>query len=117
MNDVAQLSLPKFDGETYQPELDRDRLTIQLEKVKALMLSENAWLTLEEIQLATGIRSSASVSARIRDLRKKRFGQYLVERRRRFEGGGLFEYRARVNPDANRQENETAISACPEEQR
>lgn len=97
MNDVSQAEL-RFDGESFDPELDRDRLTIQLEKVKALMLSENAWLTLEEIQEATCIRSSASASARLRDMRKPRFGCYLVEIRRRVEGGAQFEYRAKQRP-------------------
>jgi hypothetical protein len=87
----------RFDGESFDQAQDGARLSAQLEKVKALML-DGAWRTLEEIQDATGVRSSASVSARIRDLRKPRFGRYLVERRRVV--GGLFEYRVAPGADA-----------------
>jgi hypothetical protein len=54
---------------------------------------DGQWRTLAEISAV--IRCpEASVSARLRDLRKNKFGGYLVERRRRgAERRGLFEYR------------------------
>ena len=80
-----------FDGSTYEPTQDRERLNTQLERVKSLML-DGKWRTLGEIQLAAG-GSEAAVSARLRDLRKGRFGGYDVERMR--IDGGLYAYRVR----------------------
>lgn len=82
---------PVFDGKTYSPEHDRDRLSGQLEKVRDYML-EHEWVTLSELAKAVH-GSEAGVSARLRDLRKERFGKYIVTHRR--VDGGLFEYRVR----------------------
>jgi hypothetical protein len=87
----------RFDGDTYEPGLDRSRLTGQLLRVYRVMRG-GQWLTLREISEATSeegaLDSEASVSARLRDLRKARFGSHLVDRRRRGEGRrGLHEYR------------------------
>jgi hypothetical protein len=80
---------PDFDGETYEPARDKARLTGQLGRVRALM-SDGEWRTLRQIaEAVTG--SEAGVSARLRDLRKVKFGAHGVERRR--VDGGLFEYR------------------------
>ena len=87
----------QFDGETYEEELDHDRLSTQLQAVKNLM-SDGEWRTLDEIAfIVTG--SIASISARLRDLRKEKFGAHTVERRRvdSAESAGLFEYRLIVN--------------------
>jgi hypothetical protein len=84
-----------FDGETYDPELDKARLGVQVRAVRALML-DGEWRTLAEI---AGLvhAPEASVSARLRDLRKPRFGAMTVERRRRGEGQrGLWEYRVKA---------------------
>jgi hypothetical protein len=78
-----------FDGETYDPELDKHRLAAQLQAVRAAMLDGN-WRTLAWISGRVGA-PEASVSARLRDLRKPRFGAYVVERRRLERG--LHEYR------------------------
>jgi hypothetical protein len=90
---VTVQSALRFDGETYEADQDQARLSIQLEKVKALMLSDNAWRTLEEIGAATGIRSVASVSARLRDMRKGIPPRFRVERERVPGGNGLHRYR------------------------
>lgn len=78
-----------FDGETYERARDHDRLAAQLAQVRGLML-DGDWRTLAEISLSVGA-PEASVSARLRDLRKKKFGEYTVERR--YRGAGLYEYR------------------------
>lgn len=79
----------RFDGETYEPELDGERLGAQLQRVKLAMAS-GEWFTLAK--LASIARcSEASASARIRDLRKEKFGSWNIERRRVV--GGLHEYR------------------------
>ncbi len=81
-----------FDGQTYEAGHDEARLSRQLDLVKNLML-DGVWRTLEEIGAATQA-PPASVSARLRDLRKAKHGGFLVERRARGErDAGLFEYR------------------------
>ena len=88
-----------FDGVTYDPALDADRLRILLGRVYAFM-RDGEWRTLAEIAAACG-GTEASVSARLRDLRKERFGAYAVERRRVGQPDrGLFEYRLDVREDA-----------------
>ena len=81
-----------FDGPTFSPQYDVERLTSQLAKVFTLM-RDGHWRTLGEIADSVG-GSEAGVSARLRDFRKERFGGHSVERRRRGEpSDGLFEYR------------------------
>jgi len=81
-----------FDGHTFDEKADKDRLSRQLELVRAAML-DGAWRTLEEIERLTGA-PPASVSARLRDLRKPKFGSGKVDRRARGpRSEGLFEYR------------------------
>lgn len=77
-----------FDGPSITP-ADTVRLTGQLQRVRDYM-ADGAWRTLAEIAGRVS-GSEAGVSARLRDLRKKRFGEFRVERRRR--GEGLWEYR------------------------
>lgn len=79
----------RFDGETYEHDKDQSRLAAQLGRVRMLM-ADARWRTLEEISAVTG-DPPASVSARLRDLRKERFGKHQVDRRRRTKG--TFEYR------------------------
>jgi hypothetical protein len=82
-----------FDGATYERAFDHQRLTGQLLRVYAAFLMAE-WWTLEEIGALTHDRNTASVSARVRDLRKAKFGGHTVERRRRGEAArGVFEYR------------------------
>ena len=80
-----------FDGATYDPTQDKDRLGRQLRLVKAVML-DGAWHRLMELAEYTG-GSEAAISARIRDLRKAKFGAFTVERRRVTGEKGLWEYR------------------------
>lgn len=83
---------PHFNGSDYQPELDFDRLSTQLDRILDLMIDGN-WRTLDEISRATG-DPSASISAQLRHLRKPRFGSYTVDKRRRGTRiAGLFEYK------------------------
>ena len=88
--------MAEFDGDTYEPEIDHDRLSTQLQAVKMLM-ADGEWRTLDEINLVVP-GSVAGISARLRDLRKDKFGGYIVERRRSHIAiAGLFEYRLAVN--------------------
>lgn len=87
MTDLAHI--PTRDGSTYDHARDGQRLHAQHNRVLAFMRDEQ-WHTLSEIHNATG-DPEASVSARLRDLRKKRFGSHNIERR--YVRRGLYEYR------------------------
>ena len=76
-----------FDGITYAPE-DHDRLKTLLARVRLLM-SDGAQRTLAQIQYECG-GSEASVSARLRDLRKEENGGHKVTGTRL--KGGLWVY-------------------------
>lgn len=81
-----------FDGHTYIPSLDQERLTTQLNTVFKLM-SDGRWRTLAQIKKKTHF-PEASISARLRDLRKVKFGGHIVNRRR-VDNSGLFEYQVK----------------------
>jgi hypothetical protein len=86
---VTQMDLiAQFDGATFEPERDGERLSSQLGRVKGLML-DGKWRSLPTIASLVG-GSEAGVSARLRDLRKRRNGAYMVNRR--YMGEGLCEY-------------------------
>lgn len=81
-----------FQGSTYSPEHDQQRLTTQLQRVRAAMLN-GGWFTLAELQRLCG-GSEAGVSARLRDLRHPEHGGYIIERERVGDPKrGLFRYR------------------------
>lgn len=78
-----------FDGKTYNRGRDRERLAAQLASVRRLM-ADGRWRLLSEIAAETGA-PEASISARLRDLRKAKFGALTVERD--YVGDGLWQYR------------------------
>lgn len=78
-----------FDGITYDSDQDYKRLKGQLWRVFQLM-SDGRWRTLAEISEEAG-GSEASVSARLRDLRKEQYGAKEIQRER--VEGGLWRYR------------------------
>lgn len=83
---------PHFNGSDYQQEFDFIRLTGQVRRIRDLML-DGQWRTLSEIEAKTS-DPAASISAQLRNLRKQRFGGYIIEKRRRGNrDSGLFEYR------------------------
>lgn len=88
MDDTLPLNAPRFDGETYVHERDCARLAEQTALVFAAM-QDGAYRTLNAISLITGA-PEASVSARLRDLRKARFGAHTVNRQ--YLGHGLYQY-------------------------
>lgn len=86
---------PSFDGVTFDPEIDGDRLNNALGRVFRLM-RDGEWRTLKQIAEQCGT-SEAGASARLRDLRKDKFsglGVKAVDSHR--VDGGLWEYRVRV---------------------
>ena len=78
----------EFSGVTYEASRDHDRLNAQLGRVRMLMM-DGISRTLGEIAEATGDPES-SVSARLRDLRKPKFGGLTVNRS--YVGDGLWSY-------------------------
>jgi len=78
-----------FDGKTYDAGHDRERLRTLLGRVTVKMSSGHWWTITQLARICGG--SEAGVSARIRDLRKPKFGGYQIERRR--VAGGLWQYR------------------------
>lgn len=85
--------LPYRDGATYEHARDAQRLNDQQQRVWDAM-KDGAWRTLAQIHAMTG-DPEASISARLRDFRKPRFGSHGVPRRH--VGDGLFEYRLVIN--------------------
>ena len=79
-----------FDGRTFSPAIDGRRLTTLLVRVKHLM-SDGRWRTLSDIRVLIG-GSEAGISARLRDLRKVKFGGYTVDKER-VGPDGLWRYR------------------------
>lgn len=83
---------PIFDGDTFDVALDQARLGAQYQRVWAV-IRDGAWRTLQELAQASG-DPEASVSARLRDMRKPKFGAHDIQRRRRgTPERGCWEYR------------------------
>ena len=78
-----------FDGETIDRKRDTSRLKSQLSDLKRFVADGN-WHTLDEIANRLGY-PEASISARLRDLRKAKFGSHIIERE--YVERGLFRYR------------------------
>ena len=78
-----------FDGETYVPAMDKPRLNAQMTRVMGIM-ADGKWRTLRDLEAITG-DPQASISARLRDLRKAKFGGHTVDRLR--ISGGTYQYR------------------------
>lgn len=81
--------MPDFDGVTYDPQLDYLRLNKQSREVFCVM-EDGKWRSLSDIAALTG-HPEASISARLRDFRKSKFGGHEVQRHR--DDFGLFHYR------------------------
>ena len=84
----------RFSGVTYDPELDQYRLGTQLNDVWQ-HIRDGRWHYPEEMEDALGYRW-ASISARLRDFRKARFGAHNIERKR--IRGGSWKYRLVHDP-------------------
>jgi len=87
-----------FDGPGLDPEVDDPRLQKQILRVWDVMFrNQGMWLALPEIaSLASA--PEASVSARLRDLRKPWWGGHTIHERRRKTGAGTHIYRMEPAP-------------------
>ena len=81
------------DGATYEPKRDRVRLNEQQQRVFNAVKS-GKWFTLRSIHNMTN-DPEASISARLRDFRKEKFGAHQVDRE--YMADGLWKYRLIVN--------------------
>lgn len=87
-----------FDGATFDKHRDGERLSKQLTAVRDYCLKRE-WIFLEDMarDLNYPPTSIPALSARLRDLRKERFGGYIVEHE--FVSKGLWRYRVRGSND------------------
>jgi hypothetical protein len=90
-----------FSGAAYTPDLDRARLTAQIERIRSYML-DAGWRSLREIKIALerthapAVFPESSISAQLRNLKKSPHSYRLEKRRRegvRGPGAGIWEYR------------------------
>jgi len=86
---ILALKDAEFDGDDYQPDRDKERLTGQIKRVFR-HIQDGKWYTVEKIANTTG-DPQTSVSAQIRNLRKPKFGAHEIDRQ--YLGSGLYEYR------------------------
>jgi hypothetical protein len=77
------------DGETFDAKRDGARLNRQMQTIYEFM-ADGRWHTLFQIAERTGCPEQ-SISARLRDLRKSKFGGYEVQRA--YIANGVWQYR------------------------
>lgn len=80
-----------FGGETFDAKKDGPRLAGQLKRVYDVM-RDGRWRTLQTLKHEAAPATEAAVSARLRDLRKKKFGGFTVETKRA-DRSGVWVYR------------------------
>jgi hypothetical protein len=83
------MKLARYEGPV-DPKIDQDRLMGQTREIHDLMI-DGKRRTLAEIEDITGFPQS-SISAQLRHLRKPRFGGFIVNKYRRYEDKGVWEY-------------------------
>jgi hypothetical protein len=90
-----------FGGAGYDPQFDRARLTLQVERIRSYMLLAG-WKTLRGIKTdlerayAPAVFPESSISAQLRNLKKPPYSHRLDKRRRagvHGPGAGIWEYR------------------------
>lgn len=84
---------PTF-GPAFDARIDGKRIEDQFSRIRTYMLRAGElqdWRTLAEIAMSLGF-PEASISAQLRHMRKKRFGSYRVNKRRRRFEMGTWEY-------------------------
>jgi hypothetical protein len=90
-----------FAGPVYQPRLDRARLTLQIERIRAWAITRD-WFTLREARVdlerlySPTLFPQSSISAQLRNTKKFPYRHGLAKRRRsgvHGAGSGVWEYR------------------------
>jgi hypothetical protein len=107
-------------GAGYDPQFDRARLALQVERVRVFMLRVE-WRTLREIKTALedlyapAVFPESSISAQLRNLKKPGYSCRLLKRRRagiHGPGAGIWEYR--LLPPAQTENAEIALERAPD---
>ena len=94
-------SIARFNGSDYVPDRDNVRLAGQIQRVY-LAMKDGKWRTLAQIEQITG-DPQPSISAQLRHLRKKRFGEHQVNK---FHvGNGLYQYQLILNKQGSLHED------------
>ena len=88
----------QFDGDDYVDSRDRKRLKGQMRRVYDC-LSDYRWWTVDDVCRVTGDRNGASISAQNRNLRKPKFGAYIIQKQHR--GHGLYAFRMLPQEESN----------------
>lgn len=101
-----------FDGGCFNWDLDHSRLTTQMAYV-FLVIMNGEYTTVEKIQSEISAKfgcrgAQTSISALLRDFRKKKWGEHTVNTRR-VGNSGLYEYQFVFNPDAVVMEEEIQL--------
>ena len=78
----------EFHGETFSDDLDRSRLTNNVQRVFALLV-DGKWHSAEDLSRVGG----SNWGARVRSLREAQFGSLTIEKRRCPPGFSTWEYR------------------------
>ena len=98
MKPVVIADLPLFDGRTFSESKDGAHLASHLTRVRDFLVTHQPCVfTLQEIAEACG-GSEASCSARLRDLRKSKFGAYDVVSQRDASNPAIWRYGIRGGP-------------------
>jgi DNA-binding Lrp family transcriptional regulator len=101
---------PHFDGDTYDA-VDYDKFSRQLKNVFDVM-KDGQWHSISMIARSVGC-SQQSASARLRDLRKAKFGAYNMERQRMKSISGTYVYRL-VGSKGDGEPQRKACHGCDE---
>ncbi len=100
-------STPTFRGAAYAPSIDKARLTLQIDRLRAWALTRD-WFTLREARVdlerlyAPTIFPESSLSAQLRNLKKFPLSYRLLKRRR--ARGPVWEYKVLLPVQAERAE-------------
>jgi hypothetical protein len=110
-------SIPTFRGAAYAPSLDKARLTLQIDRLRAWALARD-WFTLREARVdlerlyAPTIFPESSLSAQLRNLRKFPLSYRLLKRRR--ARGPVWEYKILPPAQTQTASAETAPERAPD---
>jgi hypothetical protein len=93
-----EIPLNAFGGRTYDPEKDYQRLASQLRQVRTIMLDgRKHYLTELAKVIASASGIGTGLSARVRDLRKPKFGGFEIESGRDPGKPGRWWYRMKLD--------------------
>ena len=96
----------RFDGADYDHIRDYTRLEGQIFDIY-LSIKDERWYTLAQIERGTG-HPQASISAQLRNLRKPRFGGFVIKREH--VKGGLYRYRIDLQAERKQEKPRSKVN-------